>query len=232
MLSGGGRGPPRRPASFYALYVGVGRARATPLASPQGDGILPGVRSWSPAQKTVVRKHQQAIVKQLREAGMTQAEAGAAVGVARSTVESWETPTGSNDRPVKASASPPDVRVKVAPAAKPVIAKRLDAGETQAQVAADYGVTDRTIRSPLVVWEGTGILLDGHNRLRIAKETGAEYQTVEVPFPTREVARHWVIRTHNNSIPGPTIASEVSATVWTPRGIVPSIHHRLHSWNN
>ncbi len=140
----GGRGPPRRPASFYALYVGVGRARATPLASPQGDGILPGVRSWSPAQKTVVRKHQQAIVKQLREAGMTQAEAGAAVGVARSTVESWETPTGSNDRPVKASASPPDVRVKVAPAAKPVIAKRLDAGETQAQVAADYGVTDRT----------------------------------------------------------------------------------------
>ncbi len=180
-----------------------------------------------------MRKHQQAIVKQLRAAGATQAEAGAAVGTPEGTVARWEAEAkqpGSNLRAKDTSA--PDVRVKVEPAAKPVIAERLDAGETQAQVAADYGVTDRTIRSPLVVWEGTGILLDGHNRLRIAKETGAEYQTVEVPFPTREVARHWVIRTHNNSIPGPTIASEVSATVWTPRGIVPSIHHRLHSWNN
>ncbi len=232
MLSGG-----VGPASTPGVVLGVLRQRRasnsdTP-GEPAGNGIRPGVRSWSPAQKTVVRKHQQAIVKQLRAAGATQAEAGAAVGTPEGTVARWEAEAkqpGSNLRAKDTSA--PDVRVKVEPAAKPVIAERLDAGETQAQVAADYGVTDRTIRSPLVVWEGTGILLDGHNRLRIAKETGAEYQTVEVPFPTREVARHWVIRTHNNSIPGPTIASEVSATVWTPRGIVPSIHHRLHSWNN
>ena len=41
----------------------------------------------------------------------------------------------------------PDVKVKVSPKEYPTITERIDAGESQKQVAADYGVSDRQIRN-------------------------------------------------------------------------------------
>jgi len=49
------------------------------------------------------------------------------------------------------------------------------------------------IRDVLVVWAGTGILLDGHNRLEIANEHGLPFTTREVELPDRKAAVNWII---------------------------------------
>jgi hypothetical protein len=48
-------------------------------------------------------------------------------------------------------------------------------------------------RDRLVVWKETGILLDGHNRLKICEKYGIEYTVIEMGFPDRERAIQWVI---------------------------------------
>lgn len=47
------------------------------------------------------------------------------------------------------------------------------------------------IRDKLVVWGET--LIDGHNRFRIATENDLPYETVEMPFESREHALNWII---------------------------------------
>lgn len=47
-------------------------------------------------------------------------------------------------------------------------------------------------RDALVVWEGQGILLDGHNRLNICARLGVPYRTVGVDLPDREAAADWI----------------------------------------
>jgi hypothetical protein len=48
-------------------------------------------------------------------------------------------------------------------------------------------------RDPLVVWKGKGILIDGHNRYRICKESGVEFGVVEMRFISRDSARNYII---------------------------------------
>ena len=77
----------------------------------------------------------------------TQARVAALLGVKRQTVGDWFTPkdgrtnagsgNGSNQRP--------DARVIVNPEQKPLIAERALAGESEAQIAADYKVSQRAI---------------------------------------------------------------------------------------
>ncbi len=54
------------------------------------------------------------------------------------------------------------------------------------------------IRDPLVVWttdHGTQILVDGHNRWKIAAEHGGlPFKTVEMKFANRNEAEAWIIR--------------------------------------
>lgn len=47
------------------------------------------------------------------------------------------------------------------------------------------------IRDKLVVWGET--LIDGHNRFRIATENDLPYETIEMPFESREHALNWII---------------------------------------
>lgn len=47
------------------------------------------------------------------------------------------------------------------------------------------------IRDALIVWDG--ILLDGHNRLRIAESNALDYETIEIDLDDREAAINWVI---------------------------------------
>lgn len=47
------------------------------------------------------------------------------------------------------------------------------------------------IRDKLVVWNDT--LIDGHNRFRIATENDLPYETVEMPFESRDHALNWII---------------------------------------
>lgn len=45
-------------------------------------------------------------------------------------------------------------------------------------------------RDPLVIWGAT--IIDGHNRFRICREHGIEFQVVERMFPGREAALDWM----------------------------------------
>jgi ParB-like chromosome segregation protein Spo0J len=48
-------------------------------------------------------------------------------------------------------------------------------------------------RDPLVVWKETGILLDGHHRLKICDKYKLTWSVKELSFPSRERAIQWVI---------------------------------------
>jgi ParB-like chromosome segregation protein Spo0J len=54
-------------------------------------------------------------------------------------------------------------------------------------------VSVEEFREPLVVWKETGILLDGHHRLKICDKYKIQYFTKELSFPSRERAIQWVI---------------------------------------
>jgi hypothetical protein len=47
--------------------------------------------------------------------------------------------------------------------------------------------------SPLVIWKGTDILVDGHNRYKICNQFNKPYTTKEISFSDREVAKRHII---------------------------------------
>ena len=72
------------------------------------------------------------------------------LGVAQNTISEWLKPTtsiASDNSCNRGTVTDPatDSRVKVDPKAKPVIAERVAAGESQAQVAADFGITQQAV---------------------------------------------------------------------------------------
>jgi DNA-binding XRE family transcriptional regulator len=103
-------------------------------------------RNLSPSQKTELQKAQRSICAELHRTGdHTQRQLALLLGVSQQTVSDWiRSNTGAGKASKRAA---PDCRVKVAPAHKAIIAQRVEAGETQSQVAADYGVSQRTISS-------------------------------------------------------------------------------------
>lgn len=94
-------------------------------------------RNLSPSQKQDARKKMMAIAKALKaeDKANTQAVIARKMGVARTTVESWFV---RNDKCVNTHTL--DSKVKIPPKAAPVILERSEAGESQEQIAADYGV--------------------------------------------------------------------------------------------
>lgn len=63
-------------------------------------------------------------------------------------------------------------------------------------------------RDALVVWKETGILLDGHNRLRICEARGILFETREISLPDRDAAKLWIIQNQlarRNLTPGARI---------------------------
>ena len=48
-------------------------------------------------------------------------------------------------------------------------------------------------REPVVIWKGHGIILEGHNRYRLCKRNGLDFQVVEQPLAGREEARNWIL---------------------------------------
>ena len=105
-------------------------------------------RNLSPEQRREVTRRQQAIAERLRTDDpkrWTQKAVATVLGVARETVRDWfDVKTTSNGGTAKACKKP-DARVKVNTAAKAEIVQRIEAGETQEQVAADYGITQQTV---------------------------------------------------------------------------------------
>lgn len=103
-------------------------------------------RNLSIEQTKSVEKRQREIAKKLRETDAkrwTQKAVGALLGVAQQTVQGW---FSSDTEAGNATKTPtPDARVKLNTAAKEVVLARLEAGETQQQIAADFGVCQKTI---------------------------------------------------------------------------------------
>ena len=87
----------------------------------------------------------QAVAKELREENPkknTQARVAKLLGVGQQTVSDWfGTNTGSGNTSDPTS----DARTKIAPTAHPIILERVDEGESRAQVAADYGVSQQQV---------------------------------------------------------------------------------------
>ena len=102
-------------------------------------------RNLSPTQKQNLLATNRKLAAEMKKQDprrWTDKALGALFGVPRETVRDWFSSNGE-----VAKASKPDSRVKVDPAKKPEIAARVAAGESQAQVAADIGVTQRTVSS-------------------------------------------------------------------------------------
>lgn len=111
-------------------------------------------RNLSPSQKTEVHKRMKAVAKALREEAPvknTQERVAALLGVSQQVVSKWGLAGDANNTTSGNACTPsvthhrPDARVKVPPPERPVILERLDSGETQEQVAADYGITRQSI---------------------------------------------------------------------------------------
>jgi len=103
-------------------------------------------RNLSPDQARDVAKTQRAIAKKLRESdpkAWTLKRVAALLGVAVQTVSSWFSNDSSDGNTTKVPT--PDARVKLNTAAKEEVVARLEAGETQQQIAADFGVCQKTV---------------------------------------------------------------------------------------
>lgn len=110
-------------------------------------------RNLSATQKRESLARMKKVAAKLREEDPkknTQKRVAMLLGVTQQCVAKWFSSSkenGTNTTSCNTSAPPPDARVKVNPTHKAVIAKRVAEGETSAQVAADYGVTDRHVRT-------------------------------------------------------------------------------------
>jgi hypothetical protein len=48
-------------------------------------------------------------------------------------------------------------------------------------------------RDPLIIWAGTGLLVDGHRRWRLIEKHGLSYTTQEVEFESRDAVIKWIL---------------------------------------
>lgn len=99
-------------------------------------------RNLSPAQKKEALKKMKGVAVALRKEDSkkwTQRKVAAALGVAQQTVADWFA-VGGIPNTTSGNRNTIDARVTVPPAQHEVIAERVQAGESQEQVAADYGV--------------------------------------------------------------------------------------------
>jgi hypothetical protein len=64
--------------------------------------------------------------------------------------------------------------------------------------------------TPLIVWKGEGVLVDGHNRYQYCQQRGIEFQTVEMRFSSREVVKNWIIL---NQLGRRNVSADMAATL-------------------
>jgi site-specific DNA-methyltransferase (adenine-specific) len=98
-------------------------------------------RNLSLQQKSDVEKKQREIAVKLLGTGWTQKRVGESLGVTQGAVSQW---LDANNISANITCVP-DARVKIGADHHPVIVERLEQGETQEQVAADYQVTRQQI---------------------------------------------------------------------------------------
>lgn len=100
-------------------------------------------RNLSPSQQKDARNKMMAVAKALKaedKAANTQPVIARKLGVSQATVSGWLMPSIKTDKTHKH-----DSRVKIPVQANPAIVDRVESGEKQEQVAADYGVAQSQI---------------------------------------------------------------------------------------
>ena len=105
-------------------------------------------RNLSVTQKKHLLKQMKATAKELRDQDhktYTQLKIAGLLGVDQSRVSRWLARDTSIMQPHSTCEETDDAKVKVPPTQRRIIVERLAAGETQAQVATDYGVTQQQI---------------------------------------------------------------------------------------
>lgn len=104
-------------------------------------------RNLSPSQKKEAAARMRKVANDLRSEDPkknTQARVAMLLGVTRQAVSLWWG-DATNASACNGCVPRPDARVKLPPEHKPVIAQRVAKGETQEQVAADYGVSRQAV---------------------------------------------------------------------------------------
>jgi ParB-like chromosome segregation protein Spo0J len=59
--------------------------------------------------------------------------------------------------------------------------------------ALEKSICDEGLREPLLLWEGKGIIVDGHNRHKICKDNGLDYTAYEMHFENKEEVKLWIL---------------------------------------
>ena len=71
--------------------------------------------------------------------------------------------------------------------------KLIDSPSNEELEGLEKKILKEGFREPLMVWQETDILLDGHNRLGICNKNSLEYTTEEISLPDRIAAINWII---------------------------------------
>lgn len=127
-------------------------------------------RNLSPAQKEECRAAMKRVAESLRAENAkqnTQQKIAALLGVSRECIRDWFMTNG-----VDAKGHKPDARVKLTKEQKAEAVARVEAGESQVQVAADYGVNQSLI-SKLVARENRQQTLTAERAQQNASATGS-----------------------------------------------------------
>jgi len=86
------------------------------------------------------REQQKKVALALRQAGKSQEEAATAVGVTDRTIRNWEKGEGISIGNLPFTYTPPDLKIKVPKREYETIYERVEAGESQSAIAADYKI--------------------------------------------------------------------------------------------
>jgi ParB-like chromosome segregation protein Spo0J len=101
-------------------------------------------RNLSPEQKARKHKQMKEVARRLNDEGRTQEEIGALLGVAQNTASVWLNNI-SNINDDNTYKTHTDQRIKLKKEHIEEIVERVDAGETQAQVGADFGISQARV---------------------------------------------------------------------------------------
>lgn len=104
------------------------------------DEVMAGV-AYNTARRQFTPEQKKELIKKLRKEGYTQQQTAEMVGISRQRVDQVEDINKANI----CNAYIPDNRLKLNKESRKDIFKRVNAGETQTQVASDYGITQPRI---------------------------------------------------------------------------------------
>lgn len=210
-------------------------------------------RNLSPEQKREVRTSEIKTARRLRQQDAKRwmpPVLSEWFGVALSTMYEWLNEDGTTNSGIGISCTPPDARVKIAPAHYALVVDRVNAGETQAQVAADYGVTQQQVSNILkrvrAERDGTALSSSSASGCTIADlealvAQDRKFGTIYADPPWRyenqgtraATDNHYLTMTLEEltAIPVPALsADQAHLHLWTTNGFLPDGMRLLHHW--